>query len=431
MPRAIGQADRVGAVPAQRVEQHDGLLGGRRCRSGRPASWRRRGHLVGLAGQRLVHAAGLFVEFADRRAGQDVVELHEQQVFPEAVEGGLVELVAALPASDAEPLEVVQADLVLAVGPLDPGLGGVGAAVEFEVELAVPDGQGRGLGLDLLDEVADLAVAELRQPGGRRVVRQPLAGLEHQFRRPAAAVAPAEREQALARDALLLVLLPVALEFLDVEHAVVGEEPIAAAGGGDELHRDLAAVEAAPAERVVREAVELVPGDLAGDERVAVRQLQQLRQGGRVAEHVGQPQVPAVDAELLGEVLLAVEELADERLAAGDVHVAFAPGGAFGLPAAGLDELLDLGQQVRGVLLQPLVGLRAGLLEDPVGVLLQQADLRGERADELVVRHADRPEPAQVDVGVAHRQDLAAARRGRWICLRILSNAFWAPATLA
>ena len=59
-----------------------------------------------------------------------------------------------------------------------------------------------------------------------------------------------------------------------------------------------------------------------------------LRQLAVVAEHVGVPELAAAAAEALLEVALAVQELAQERLAGGDVAVRLDPRPADRHPAA-------------------------------------------------------------------------------------------------
>src|SRR5207248_9953099 len=80
-----------------------------------------------------------------------------------------------------------------AVAALDEGLRRIGAAVVLEIELADDDGSRAGLGLERLEELPRRGDARARQPleitGAAQV-------LEHLARRPAAAVAVPEDEQA-------------------------------------------------------------------------------------------------------------------------------------------------------------------------------------------------------------------------------------------
>src|SRR5581483_647321 len=102
-------------------------------------------------------ARGVLVDEADRRTGEDVVELLEQQQLPQPLELCARILAAA---RDREHLGVVEALLRAAVAPLDERLRRVRAAVVLEIELAHHD---RPLSRLRLEEVEEL----LRRAGAR------------------------------------------------------------------------------------------------------------------------------------------------------------------------------------------------------------------------------------------------------------------------
>jgi len=107
------------------------------------------------AGDLRVVAFGLAVHPGDRRAGQDVVELLEQHQAPGFLERVVGVLGASSHGDDGRPqLRLPQQVLAAAVAALGAGLGCVGAAVEFEVELPRPDGRLWILGLRGLEEAA-------------------------------------------------------------------------------------------------------------------------------------------------------------------------------------------------------------------------------------------------------------------------------------
>ena len=97
--------------------------------------------------------------------------------------------------------------LGLAVQLLDPGLGGEGAPVQLEVELAGPPGQ-PFLG-EAREELVDVGHAQARHRGE---ALQAGVVLEHLLARPAAAVAPPEGEEALGVVALALEVAPGAVD---------------------------------------------------------------------------------------------------------------------------------------------------------------------------------------------------------------------------
>lgn len=147
--------------------------------------------------------------------------------------------------------------------------------------------------------------------------------------------------------------------------------------------------------------VGLVPGELLGQEPLVAGELGELRVGGVVAEGVRQPHALGLDAEVLDEEPFAVDQLAGQRLAAGQVAVGLDPHAADRRPLALLHRLLDAGPHVRVVVAHPLVllGLRAG--EDEVVVLVGERGDVGEGAGRLPLGLADRPQPGGVDVRVA------------------------------
>src|SRR5205814_10047959 len=92
-----------------------------------------------------------------------------------------------------------------------------------------------------------------------------------------------------------------------------------------------------------------------GQEVVAARLLDELRQVARIAEHVGQPQGLRLHPELAYEESLAMQQLTHERLAARKVAVRLDPHRANGLPLAGRDLLFHPFVQVGIRLLDPRV----------------------------------------------------------------------------
>ena len=107
-----------------------------------------------------------------------------------------------------------------------------------------------------------------------------------------------------------------------------------------------------------------------------------------------------------------MDELADQRLARGEVAVGLDPHAALRLPAAGGDGLLHAGEQLGIELFHPGVMLRCRGAEDVSGIALDEVELSGEGTGGLAHRLALRPQPGGVDVGVtdgAHR-DVAGVR---------------------
>src|SRR5581483_10145062 len=131
-------------------------------------------------------ALGGLVHRADRGAGEDVVELLQQEQLPQAVALGARILAAA---RRVQELGVVQRLLATAVASLRARLRRVDAAVVLEVELAGDDRPLSRLGLERVEELLGGHLRRPRQPLQRA---RPAKRLEHALRRAAAAVAVAE-----------------------------------------------------------------------------------------------------------------------------------------------------------------------------------------------------------------------------------------------
>ncbi len=132
---------------------------------------------------------------------------------------------------------------------------------------------------------------------------------------------------------------------------------------------DARAVNPFPDERIVgkRLAAVIGPKDLLRGKVLDATAAHDLRQRAGVPEHIGQPEDLALDAELVAEEAFAVEELADQALAAGDVGIGLDPHTAFGDELPGLDRTLDAPVQVGVVVFDHPVEM---------GLALQEAVLR-------------------------------------------------------
>ncbi len=292
-------------------------------------------------------------------------------------------------------LGLAQQRFAAPVALLGLGLRGVGAAVQLQVQLARPDGGVLVLGTGLVEE--RVGRLDLDPRGAFEVPLAPgpgqlLAG------GAAAAVAPAEGGQGARTAALLPVVAGGVGQLGAAEIAVVGVD-------GREVGEDAGAVDALPAEGVVRERVHLRPGDLLRQEPVRAREPDDLRHRGGVAEGVGQPDAPGLDAELVEEELLAVHELPDHGLAADHVGVGLHPHAADRYEPALRDLLLDPLEELGPVDLDPVQLLRLRHGEHELGVPVHQVDHVGGGPGDLADGLAQRPQPGRVDVGVADGAD--------------------------
>ena len=304
------------------------------------------------------------------------------------------------PGERRQKIGVVERPLALPVPALHRRLGGVRPPVVLEVELA-DDGR-EVLGVRL-QRVEELVRGRHRRPRHALEVAHPPQGLEHLGRRPAAAVAVAEDEEAATRAVVILVVARAPAQLLDVGGRVIRV-------GRREVGEHLGAVDPLPRERVVRRRVEPVPGQLLGEEAADAGAAHDLGELAVVAEDVRVPELEAAAAELALEEALPVQKLAHERLAGRQVAVRLHPRAAHGHPAAGLgvaaDPLVELGDAGADPVV--LLGLRAR--EPELRVAVHVGGLRAERPHHLPLRLGQRPQPGRVDVGVADRGDLVDVR---------------------
>ncbi len=140
-------------------------------------------------------ALRVVIDLGDGGAGQDVVELVLEHDAPEVLEA-FRRLGPEQRRERAERLRRDQRALGLPVRLLHPALRGEGAAVQLEIDVALPDrqpGTARGL-VRVGEEILDPAPARRRQ---RREIAKLHLALDHLRRHPAAAVAIADGEQGL------------------------------------------------------------------------------------------------------------------------------------------------------------------------------------------------------------------------------------------
>ncbi len=237
----------------------------------------------------------LGVDRADAAAGDDIVELVEADQLPRPVQLSMGVVIVRIEqgGQDGQEFGIVQEKLALAIGTLVAALGGVGAAVVLQVELAVPGRQAvSDLGFQLAKELPHFAALDLRRGGETPHLADVL---QHLPRGTAAAVAVAERHQQRRRQAgpapvFLLEVVPGPDGLLRRSIGVVGAGVSAAAlRGGAEMGEDARPVQALPPEGVVRQTVVLIPPQFGGEKVLQPRLFDQLGKIPGIAEHVGKP----------------------------------------------------------------------------------------------------------------------------------------------
>ena len=266
--------------------------------------------------------------------------------------------------------------------------------MQLEIQLVVIDGQIILLRFQLLAEIADRHALDL---GHAFHIGRAQGGLDHPGRRAAAAVAEAVGKQPQVRRLLFGQIADAGGAVSHVRNQV---HPV-------EVRDDVGSVDAPPDEGVGGELVAVVPAHLGGVEVLDAALLHDLRDRPVVAEGVREPEgVGAVVQVLFGEPL-TVEELADHRLAARDVAVAFDIDAAVRLVASLGDALLHLFENRRIIVLHPFAVQRGGLDELIARVLLHQSQRVGVGARAFAYRFRHRPEPGGIHVAVTEDPDAA------------------------
>ena len=196
-----------------------------------------------------------------------------------------------------------------ALGALGAALRGVRSAQGFQVQLAIPYGQVRLAHGGFQPGKESLHRADLHV-GHAGHVAQSTRRFEHLAGGAAPTVAPAKGQQHAVVDLFLLVIGPRA-------HHVVGLHPANVAvmlrvltWGGDKVRQHLRAIDAAPGEGIVGEAVKAAPANHRRCEILYTGLPHQLRQDAGEAKRIGQPQHAGGLAEFVKVEALPEQELA-------------------------------------------------------------------------------------------------------------------------
>ncbi len=215
------------------------------------------------------------------------------------------------PRAGGGPFQLAQGLFQAAVVPLGPRLGGQGALVAFQVKLAAPGGKRLGVLRPTREKLGDRFLGNRRQAGK---VLEPAQRFEMLGAGSAAAVADPEQHQRAIRD-IDIKVVPLDLD----QCARHGRTVVVVLG--QHVGQHARPVDPLPVKRVIRETVDQAPRKFHRHEIFEPRQFHQLRQGTAVAEHIRQRQIFHPRPKLLLEKPFAVQQLAHEGFAAGDVGI--------------------------------------------------------------------------------------------------------------
>ena len=334
---------------------------------------------------------GLFVDRRNGGSGQDIVELVQEHLFPVGVPFRIRERKAVLHGQGAPHFGLPESQLGFPVAFFHRSLAGVNAPVAGEIKLAHIGVLRAAFRFQVLEDLAGMGHFKF---GAAFQVLFPQGEFDVIPAGTAAAVAVAVRQQEFVQAVLLDPVVPNVNELF-------GVGGIGVVGG--QVGNDLAAVHALPGEVVVGELVAAVvaPEDLLGHQVFDAAALQNLGQGRRIAEGIGQPEDFAVHAQLIFKVPHTVDQLAHQGFAGSHIGVRFHPHAAFRDPAAGFDGRFDALEQLRIIFLAEGVGLGLALEELIAGIFFDEPQLGGKGPGHLPFGFSQGPQPHHVQMGVA------------------------------
>ena len=221
------------------------------------------------------------VDLPDGGPGQNVVELVQQQQLPSLLQllSRVGESLIRQSCHHTEQFRIHQQELALPVVLLNPGHGGVGAPMEFQIQLPAPPGHLLPLQIVLqnMEKLVHTGDPDRRAIPSEisRPRFQALLLLQHLPGGSSPSVPEAEAGQHVPAQILVPVALPGPHDLIGVHPAVVGGlKGLAAAhlgiffvvAGGDKIGQHLAAVQSPPVKGIVWNLVVLVPSQLCGHE---------------------------------------------------------------------------------------------------------------------------------------------------------------------
>ena len=238
--------------------------------------------------------AGVVIHLFDGATGKDVVKLIQEHRLPRAIKRHARCLRARGIAGHAsararQRLAKPQHAFRAAIGFFDPCLTGVGATVQLQIELAIPDLDVLAItphrALRLVQVLTERMHALLLHTRQTITACADVGALNLLCGWPAATIAITERLQVHrnARTVLFHQVLHAVLKLLGLDRAVV----VVPRG---EVRENLCAIKPAPTKGDVREFIRLAPAHLVGDECVEPCLRHDLRQAGWKSKCIGQVQ---------------------------------------------------------------------------------------------------------------------------------------------
>ena len=333
----------------------------------------------------------VLINSCDGRAGQDVVELMQQDFFPQTLNCLCRICLSLLGCQRAPQFQITHGKLTSSVVVLHHCLRSIGSAVSAEIQLS-------GIGMlrsafcfHILEELDGAFQFYLR---AAFQVSLTLRIFQIVSCRAATAIAVTKGQEECIQISLLASVLPHV-------HQLGGVGAVGVAGRQEGT--DLRAVHAFPVEIMVRELFAFIvrPENLLSYQIFNAAALQNLRQCSGITKGIRQPQHLAVYAELFLIIAFAVEQLTDQCFPGSHIRIRFYPHRALCDPLAILNRLFDSFKQLGVVFAAHLITGRLALDIFVFRIFFQQAQLCCKGTLCLSVCLCHRPQPCQIDMGIA------------------------------
>ena len=317
----------------------------------------------------------------------------QEQLFPQRIRF-LKGIFPAPGCRQAAPhFHFTQCKLASSVVLLYHGLGGIGSAVGAEIKLSHIGVGGASLFLHFLEEFPGAFHFHLHaalQVLLAQCIFHVIPG------RAATSVPVAEGQEECIQILDLRPVFPHLVDFFRVR-------AVGVAGGQEGIHAG--AVHAFPCKIVIRELIPFIIGPeyLLGNQIFYAAAAQDLRKGRRVAKGIRQPENLAVHTQFFLIITFSMNQLSDQRLAAGHVGIRLHPHGAVRNPLSCADRFLNPFKQLRIIFSAHFIGGRLALDEFIFRIFLQKTELcrKGTLGFPVGFRHG--PQPCQIQMGVSHR----------------------------
>ena len=212
---------------------------------------------------------------------------------------------------------------------------------------------------------------------------------------PAAAIADPKNQQRMVGNLPLGIFIGDLAQRMGSRRAVVSLLR-------EHVRQNRSPIDSPPVKSMVGKAVHDVPRELLRHEKAVAAFFENLRQLPVVSKDIRLPAIAGNFSKLFPEKSRPVENLAHERLPAGDTAIRLHPECPLQFNAPGLNRLLDARIKHRVIFFHPGKKLGLARAENITRIIFYIIKGVCESPRSFADRLADRPEPGQVQVGMPH-----------------------------